>query len=1717
MAKVNFQHTSAANITTPTSGMTNLFYDTDKILKQKDEYGNVSPIALPGSAVTLYDLSVTNTTSLNILSANTMVSGSTNLYDIFITTNDGNDITRVQPGTNITTGGTGNNPVVSLVPSPSVNAFTASGDTSLQTVSATTMISGSTNLYSIFAPAGTTGSGSNIQPGSNIVTGGTPTNQIVSLASSISVNGITASGATSLQTVSATTMISGSTDLYNIFLTTADGNDITRVQPGSNINTGGTPNNPVVNLNTNIAVNEFVASGTSTLATVSATTIISGGTNLYGIFAPIGSSVQPGLNTYTGGTVAHPSVNISAATLNNLSVSGASALGVVSATTMVSGSTDLYNIFLTTADGNDITRVQPGTNTTTGGTPNAPTVNLASSISVNGITASGATSLQTVSATTIISGSTNLYSIFQTIGSDVDVVTSVQGGTNITTGGTATNPTINLVASPSVNNLTVSGNTNVDKVYFNTGATAGTEVEGKLYYDSTYHTLSLNSLSGTNLQIGQENWTRIIANEYIADGDVVYFDGSSGIYPTAKKAIATSVETSRIKGIATQNINSGETGFITTFGIVHDLNTTGYTGGDLIYLSASIAGKITNILPVAPNIQQTVGRAIVIHPTNGSLYLTGFANKPIGADHIDVHRATTNSTYHSLTDLFNTGSVGQIAGGVASSAATSTVSVTSGSCIIAIGTNANDPVVFADFPSASNLFMVDQRASWICVKYNSNNPIIAVYTGTSATDYSEPAAINYQDVFPLAYVTRQGTELYVTNNPRRIQDAPGGLMNRFHRTLPLSRDERTGGLILGETGTRNITVSAGALFDRQNRFAIDAINTSGAGSFSTFYRSGATTSFVETEDVTQWPNTQYDLNGVLTTVPANRFANQWWYLTTEGYLAMVYGRALYTSASAAALGPIPSTLPLQLNVHARLIARVTFQGSAASYTAIDSAFANTFGSSANASHNNLSGLQGGSGSDYYHLSSADYTNLTSGNPTFTSLSASSISASTLYSGSTNLYSIFLTTADGNDITRVQPGSNITTGGTGNNPVISLAASPSVNAFTASGATSLQTVSATTIISGSTNLYSIFVSTIIPGANIIVGSSGGNPVVRLTSSPSISSLTASGSTSLQSLSATNIYDSFLASTGNTVVMANTNGMLYSADTVDISSVTALTINNLNITSLSAGTIYSGSTNLYQIFTTTGNTVWEFANSPVVKGAQTIGTGNIAGGNYSVAEGKDTYAKGDYTHTEGSGNTSQGGYSHSEGLGNNSTAIVTHMEGAYNSSAAKYSHVAGIQNTLLAAATGSTMTACSGKTADEDWTLFAQNIRAYGNLYSNGAIFSAGTNLYNIFITSGSTALVWSAGSGSLSVQTVGSSCSAIGISSVAEGFNTTAIGDYSHSEGASTTAIGSMCHTEGQNTIASGDTAHAEGNGNKAFGVGAHAEGMSNITNADYSHIGGYNNYIVPTATGAAVIAANTITGYTPYTLYTDNVKVTNSISASTIYSGSTNLYSIFATIGSIGGVSTSVQPGSNITTGGTATVPIINLVASPSVNGFTASGTSSFATISATTIYSGSTNLYSIFAQGTIVDYSGQLATKANLSAATFTNTVTIPIATSNLSGAGYVSQGFAISDETTAITSGTTAKVTYYAPFTMVVSDVVACLSTSGSTLSTFDIHSSGATIFSTLPTIDANEFTTDTAAAAPVLSVTTINKGAKVELFIDGAGTGAKGAKMFLNGYKA
>ncbi len=95
------------------------------------EFGSNSFLSLTGGTVT------GDTKIIGSLTANTLFSGSTDVETIIYNILAGapsSDITKVQPGTNIITGGTGNFPIISTVDSPYFNSITASGDSVFNTI-----------------------------------------------------------------------------------------------------------------------------------------------------------------------------------------------------------------------------------------------------------------------------------------------------------------------------------------------------------------------------------------------------------------------------------------------------------------------------------------------------------------------------------------------------------------------------------------------------------------------------------------------------------------------------------------------------------------------------------------------------------------------------------------------------------------------------------------------------------------------------------------------------------------------------------------------------------------------------------------------------------------------------------------------------------------------------------------------------------------------------------------------------------------------------------------------------------------------------------------------------------------------------------------------------------------------------------------------------------------------------------------------------------------------------------------------------------------------------------------------------------------------------------------------------------------------------------------------------------------------------------------------
>jgi hypothetical protein len=131
-----------------------------------------------------------------------------------------------------------------------------------------------------------------------------------------------------------------------------------------------------------------------------------------------------------------------------------------------------------------------------------------------------------------------------------------------------------------------------------TGADDLPHQEGRMYYNSGTHTYNFYmDKPDVTLNLGQEQYLRAVnkTSTTIANGQVVYISGSQGNRPKVWPANGSNTyHRAHLIGMATHDIPDNEEGYITTFGVVHGVDTNQFAIDDIIYLSETIDGAITN-------------------------------------------------------------------------------------------------------------------------------------------------------------------------------------------------------------------------------------------------------------------------------------------------------------------------------------------------------------------------------------------------------------------------------------------------------------------------------------------------------------------------------------------------------------------------------------------------------------------------------------------------------------------------------------------------------------------------------------------------------------------------------------------------------------------------------------------------------------------------------------------------------------------------------------------------------------------------------------------------------------------------------------------------------------------------------------------------------------------------------------------------------------------
>jgi len=105
----------------------------------------------------------------------------------------------------------------------------------------------------------------------------------------------------------------------------------------------------------------------------------------------------------------------------------------------------------------------------------------------------------------------------------------------------------------------------------------------------------------------------------LTKGQIVYLSGATGNRPNAVLAQANNVNSKKTIGWVTANIPNNSDGFVAVSGSAHDLNTSAFSAGDLLYLSSTVAGGITSTIPAHPNYEIFIGFCARSHPNQGRI------------------------------------------------------------------------------------------------------------------------------------------------------------------------------------------------------------------------------------------------------------------------------------------------------------------------------------------------------------------------------------------------------------------------------------------------------------------------------------------------------------------------------------------------------------------------------------------------------------------------------------------------------------------------------------------------------------------------------------------------------------------------------------------------------------------------------------------------------------------------------------------------------------------------------------------------------------------------------------------------------------------------------------------------------------------------------------------------------------------------------------------
>src|ERR1035437_1732921 len=185
-------------------------------------------------------------------------------------------------------------------------------------------------------------------------------------------------------------------------------------------------------------------------------------------------------------------------------------------------------------------------------------------------------------------------------------------------------------------------------------------IPGILVWDNAHSTYAIDTdIPGLELQIGQEEFVRVVAGEFIPSGSVVYINGSVSSFLSGSDVYISGSDV-YISGSINDFISSSISSSFSSSFSGSEVYISGSISGSLIYISGSISGSS---IYISSFITSSISGSIVGFPQVYRAIAdgTGLKSSAIGIASIDISASsqgfiTSNGNVENLdTSLFNAG------------------------------------------------------------------------------------------------------------------------------------------------------------------------------------------------------------------------------------------------------------------------------------------------------------------------------------------------------------------------------------------------------------------------------------------------------------------------------------------------------------------------------------------------------------------------------------------------------------------------------------------------------------------------------------------------------------------------------------------------------------------------------------------------------------------------------------------------------------------------------------------------------------------------------------------------------------------------------------------------------------------------------------------------------------------------------------------------------